>query len=71
MRELQSSSPAAQAQDEEKRTKKNHARATGKSARKNRRIFRLMWWAMVLLIGLLIGRYLVWIMNDVLAVNRP
>ncbi len=71
MRELQSSSPAAQAQDEEKRTKKNHARRNRQKRKKNRRIFRLMWWAMVLLIGLLIGRYLVWIMNDVLAVNRP
>ena len=54
-----------------KRAKKNHIRRNRAKRKQNRRFFRLVWWAMVVLIGLLLGRFLVWWMNDFLAVNRP
>ena len=54
-----------------KRAKKNHLRRNRAKRKPNRSFFRRVRWAMVVLIGLLLGRFLVWWMNDFLAVNRP
>lgn len=53
-----------------KRAQEMHARRNREKRKKNRRFFRWMWWAMVVLIGLLLGRILIWGLNDVLAVHR-
>lgn len=54
-----------------KRRDKEKKRELRARNRRNRRVFRVAWWVSVVLIGAMLGVYIVTGMNDLLAINRP
>jgi UPF0755 protein len=56
--------------DEELQENKDHIRRDKIKSKKNKRIFRIVWWAMVILVGLSLGGYLIQGSNDFFAVGR-
>lgn len=54
-----------------KRKNKEKKRELRARNRRNRRVFRFAWWVSVVLIGTMLGVYIVTGMNDLLAINRP
>lgn len=61
---------AAQQRREEKRAEKLHRLRSREKGRGNRRLFRVVWLAMVVLAGLALGQYLVAGAGDMLGVGR-
>lgn len=54
-----------------KHIKAAHEMRNKEKGRKNKRLFRFVWFTMVLLVSLLLGRFFVSGMNDMLAVGQP
>ncbi|ARP49928.1 MULTISPECIES: endolytic transglycosylase MltG [Caproicibacterium] len=61
---------AAREAADEKRAIRNHKRRNREKRKKNRHFFLAVWWCMVILVGLVLGQFLITGLNDILAVNR-
>ncbi|MEG1427521.1 MAG: endolytic transglycosylase MltG, partial [Oscillospiraceae bacterium] len=65
-----SSTNAYYADNEQKKNKKEHKKRDKIKGIKNRRVFRVVWWAMVILVSLTFASYLITGSNDFLAVGH-
>jgi UPF0755 protein len=55
----------------DKRQRKEAKKREKQKAKKNKRVFALVWWIMVIMAGIILAKYMLTGVNDMLAISRP